>query len=406
VLKIIKGGLTMKVKLIMPVTEELLPVPGSVWYPRLGIGIVAALTPPGIEVSIEHISSADQIDAEKDIDLVGLTALTCYVPLAYEISDKYRKMGVTTVLGGVHPTVLPGEAIQHADAVVIGEAENVWNDVLRDFSKGTLKKFYRSERFAEMKNIPFARIDLMPEKSGFTMPSPIHTTRGCTFDCYFCIVTQMFGHVYRFRPVNQVVEEVKKITEEGHRLIVFNDDNIVCNPKYSKELFRALEPMEIIWGGHASLRMAKDKELLELCKKSGGMRLYVGIESLSQENLSLLGVKSQRVEDYEYSIEKIQDYGIEVTGAFIIGLDHDDETVFERILEFLWKVKMRYPQLNILTPYPGTKIYKQLEAEKRIFERDWSKYDQQHVVFKPRRISVEGLEEGVAWLRKEVEKIH
>ncbi|MFX0200503.1 MAG: B12-binding domain-containing radical SAM protein [Candidatus Hodarchaeota archaeon] len=290
---------------------------------------------------------------------------------------------------------MPQEAIQHSDSVVIGEAEEIWPNLLRDFTSGKLKKFYQRKTFANLENSPIPRRDLLKRKC-YRMFNTIETARGCPFRCSFCSVSTFFGNTYRFRPVKDVTREVE--TLRG-KLIFFVDDNIVGIPKRAKELFKALIPYKKKWIGQASLNIARDIELLKLAAKSGCIGLFIGFESLSQESLRAVGKSFNVVKRYGEEIKKIRNHGIAIHGAFIFGLDHDEESVFERTVDFVKRNKLDSASFSTLTPFPGTPVYKKLMKENRIVTKDWSKYGS--AVFTPKLMSLETLNEGCTWAWRE-----
>lgn len=359
--------------------------------------IVAGLTPPEHEVELvdEAISrvNPDVVEA----DLVGITANTCAAPRAYEVADAFRSRGIPVVMGGIHPTVLPEEAIQHCDSVVIGEAEGLWHKVLEDARQGTLKKFYRNDSFPRLEGCPWPRRQLL-RKDSYIITNTVQTTRGCPFDCSFCSVTQFFGATYRTRPVEDVVQEVSELPG---KIVIFVDDNIMGNPRYAKGLFESLVGLRKKWLSQGSLTMLRDQSLLKLAARSGCRGLLIGFETLSTASLKKIGKAFNVVEKYKEAIDRLHQVGIGVIGSFIFGMDDDDEGVFERTVEFVEKTKMDIPTFAVLTPLPGTKLYKKLEEENRIFDRDWAKYDGAHVVFKPMLMSPEKLQEGYHWAMKQ-----
>ncbi len=399
----------MRIKLIDPALKEshMEHTPKEVralWFPRLSLPLIAALTPPEHEVTITD-ETVERLDMDEPVDLVGIGAMSTYIPRAYEIADAYRAKGVPVVLGGIHASLMPDEAIQHADAVVVGEAENVWCRVLDDAEKGKLRGIYKSDRPADISRIPMPRLDLLKRERYMTANS-LQTTRGCPFNCDFCSVTEFFGNTYRFRPVADVVAEVRTLKERfGAQFFAFVDDNIVGNPKYAKELFRALIPLEIKWGSQGSLTMAKDPELLSLAAKSGCVSMFVGIESLSEKTLKAANKPFNKVSDYEESIRKIHDHGMMINGAFIFGFDTDDEGVFERTVRFVKKNHIALPTYHVLTPLPGTKLFFRMKKEGRIFDYDWSKYNSGTVVYYPKLMSPETLQEGYFWAFHETYKV-
>ncbi len=391
----------MKLRLIDPAPKDnlLMQTPKDIksyWFARLSLTTVAALTPKEIEVAITD-ENVEIIDFDEEVDMVGLTAMTMHATRAYEIADRFRERGITVVMGGLHASSLPHEAKEHVDAVVIGEAEHVWGDLLSDFQNGQLKPFYKSDHFCSLKNQPHPRLDLLNKDLYWTV-NCVQATRGCPFSCDFCSVAQFFGDTYRYRPVDDVVEEIKSLPP-GY--CAFVDDNIMGKPSYAKELFQKLTPLKRTWTSQGSINMAKDPALLKMAVKSGCYALFVGIETLSQDNLAAMNKSVNNVARYEDAIKKIRDHGIMVIGSFIFGFDHDDDAVFERTVRFCEKNKIDLPIFFILTPVPGTRLYKRMEADGRILHKDWSKYNGSNVVFKPKLLSEETLFNGYNWAFQE-----
>jgi len=388
---------TPKDPIMMQTTKDI----KSYWFARLSLTTVAALTPPEIEVAITD-ENVEPIDFNEETDLVGLTAMTMHAARAYEIADRFRARGITVVMGGLHASSLPQEAKEHVDAVVIGEAEGVWEKLLGDFQKGSLQPFYKSEHLCSFKAQPHPRQDLLKRKSYWTI-NCVQATRGCPFSCDFCSVAQFFGNTYRYRPVDEVVEEIKSLPP-GY--FTFVDDNIMGKPSYAKELFQKLTPLKKKWTSQGSLTMAKDTTLLKMASESGCYALFVGIETLSQDNLSSMNKSINHVSQYEEAIKKIRDHGIMVVGSFIFGFDHDDEAVFERTVRFCEKNKIDLPIFFVLTPVPGTRLFQRMEKEGRILHKDWSKYNGANVVFKPKLLSEETLFNGYNWAFQEAYSYH
>ncbi|NIS72537.1 MAG: radical SAM protein, partial [Proteobacteria bacterium] len=357
---------------------------------------LAALTPEEMEVAITD-ENVEPIDFEEDVDLVGITGMTIHAQRAYEIAQAFRHRGIPVVMGGPHASALPEEAKANVDAVVIGEAENVWKNVLTDAKKGRLEPFYREGGFCSMKSRVHPRLDLL-KKGAYLTTSCVQTSRGCPFSCDFCYVTQFFGNTYRCRPVDEVLNEVKGLKED---LIVFVDDNITGNPRYAKELFTKLTPLKKQWAGQSSLTIARDSELLKLAAKSGCVSLFLGLESLSSQNLRAARKSFNKVNEYEDSLKKIHDHGIMVLAGLIFGFDHDDEGVFERTVRFCEKTKIEAPCFFILTPLPGTPFYDRMKAEGRILHKSWKKYTGAEVVFRPKLMAEETLQNGFNWASRE-----
>jgi radical SAM superfamily enzyme YgiQ (UPF0313 family) len=306
-------------------------------------------------------------------------------------------MGKKVVLGGIHPSILPEEAGQHADAIVIGEAEGIWPSVIADFTENKLQKIYRQNMRPGLVDLPIPRRDLFA-KSSYYFTNTLFTTRGCPYSCSFCTVTSFFGHTYRCRPVLEVINEIKTLNRK--KLFIFLDDNIVGSPPYAKELFRALIPLKIKWVGQCSVTIAKDDELLKLAVASGCVDLFIGFESLSPSNLTAVGKKINAVDEYEAIIKKLHHAGIGVHGFFIFGLDGDDAGSFQRTVRFAQKARLESAQFDILTPYPGTAIFESLDKEGRILNKDWSQYGHD-LMFEPKSLSREILQEGRTWAWRE-----
>ncbi len=392
----------MKIRLIDPAPKDNLLMQTnkdikSYWFARLSLTTLAALTPPEIEVAITD-ENVEEIDFNEDVDLVGLTAMTMHAIRAYEIADRFRARGIPVVMGGLHASSLPQEAKEHVDAVVIGEAEGVWTKLLEDFQQGRLQPFYQSQGFCSLKSQPHPRLNLLKKQHYWTV-NCVQATRGCPFSCDFCSVAQFFGDTYRYRPVDEVIEEVKQLPP-GY--FTFVDDNIMGRPVYAKELFQKLAPLKRVWTSQGSLTMAKDDELLTLAAKSGCYALFVGIESLTQDNLTAMNKSINSVARYEDAIKKIRDHGIMIVGSFIFGFDHDDDSVFERTVRFCERNKIDLPIFFVLTPVPGTRLYKKMEEDGRILHKDWSRYNGSNVVFKPKLISEETLFNGYSWAFQEI----
>lgn len=382
----------MKLELIVPATQGGSRRPKKTLIPPLGLAMVAAVTPPEVEVSLTD-ENVTPIDFQKETDLVGITALTVTAQRAYEIADTFRARGVKVILGGIHPSILPEEASQHADAVVIGEAEGIWLKVLEDFKSGRLQREYRQHERPSLVGLPLPRRDLFA-KGAYYVRNTISTTRGCPYSCSFCTVTSFFGHTYRCRPIEEILKEIETFKER--KFIAFVDDNIVGNPEFAKELFRALIPYKIKWVAQASVTVAKDDELLKLAAASGCISLFIGFESILPANLAAVHKKINVVDEYENIIRKIHSYGIAIHGFFIFGLDEDDEDVFRRTVRFAQKMRLETAQFDCLTPYPGTAVHESLDKAGRIITKDWKQYGYD-LVFEPKLMSRERLQKWHDW---------
>jgi radical SAM superfamily enzyme YgiQ (UPF0313 family) len=370
-------------------------------FPVLNIITVAGLFPP--EWEIEVIDEAiEAIYLEAKADLVGISALTLDATHAYELADHFRNRNIPVLMGGMHPTAMPAEALQHADAVVIGEAEGIFDRVLSDFKAGRMKGTYRSERLPDLHQLPRPRYDLLRPKHRSILHS-VQATRGCPHDCEFCSVTPFFGHQYRLRPVKEVIADLEiSFVEARSRTVFFVDDNIGGRAEYAKELFRALIPLKIKWGSFASVAMTRDRELMRLASESGCVALFIGFESLSQANLDALHKSWVRADQMREYVNMFHDNGIIVEGAFIFGHDGDHKDIFRQTVDFIQETGIQVPVFGLLTPYPATKLRTRLEKEGRLLPeaKDWRLYDGSHVLFNPIQMAPEELEEGFLWARK------
>jgi radical SAM superfamily enzyme YgiQ (UPF0313 family) len=355
--------------------------------------MVAALTPSDIEVSLTD-ENVTVIDFQKEADLVGITTLTITANRAYQIADTFRAMGVKVVLGGSHPSALPEEASRHADAVVIGEAEGIWPKVVDDFKINKLQRVYRQDERPSLVNLAIPRRELFA-KGVYDIRNTISATRGCPHACSFCSVTSFFGRTYRCRPVEEILKEIE--TFNHREPIIFIDDNIVGNPRFAKELFRSLAQYKIRWAAQASITVARDNELLELAAASGCIFLGIGFETLSPSNLAAMGKRVNVVDDYETIIRKIHSYGLAIHGFFILGLDEDNESVFERTVNFAYKMRLESAGFAWPVPYPGTALCESLDKAGRIITKDWSQYEV-NPAFEPKLMSREMLKKGCNWV--------
>jgi len=393
----------LKIELISPAWKDDLWEEKSTKsiFPPLSLTAVAAVTPKDIPVKITD-ESVQTVDCDNiDADLVGISVMTALAPRAYAMADRLRKQGISVVLGGIHPTAVPGEAKKHADTVVIGEAENTWPRLVEDFRNGTLEPFYSSKERPEMADVPTPRNDLV-NPDNYLIYNSLQTTRGCPYSCSFCAVSRFFGRTYRFRPVEAVIQDVKMLSGKSGKYVAFVDDNIVGNRRHAKELFRGLMPLGIKWISQASIDFAEDPELVAMAADSGCIGMFIGFESLSEDNLAAVGKsKVNKVEKYEEAIAKLHAKGISIEGAFVFGLDGDDESVFEKTVDFTIRTRLEAAQFGVLTPFPGTQLYRRLTEENRIFDPDWSKYSISRVVYHPKKMSPAVLQEGFNWAWKD-----
>jgi radical SAM superfamily enzyme YgiQ (UPF0313 family) len=367
-------------------------------FPILGLTLLASFFPENYEVKIVN-EVIQEVDFGADVDLIGITGLTCVINRAYAIADRFRERGVKVILGGVHPSLLPEEAKGHADAVFIGEAEGLFDKFLSDFENGDLKPFYVNRDWRELRGMPVPRRDLLSKrhKAFFKV---IETTRGCPNRCEFCSVPTINGHRYRKRPLEEIDKELSSIIRKKGEYIFLADDNVTAAKDYALGLFEIFNRYGVRWMGFTTLQIAEDDTLLKKAQESGCVSLFIGFESLLQENLDHVSKRFVHTSELTNLIRKIQSHHIGIHGSFIFGFDGDDTTIFKKTVEFVQKNNVDLPTFSVLTPFPGTPLRKRLEEEGRIIDNNWSHYDMSHVVFKPKRMSVQELQDGYLWAQK------
>jgi radical SAM superfamily enzyme YgiQ (UPF0313 family) len=365
------------------------------YAPPLNLCMVAAYTPPDSEVSITD-ECVEAIDFEKEVDLVGLTAYTNAAPRAYEIADAFRRRGVPVVMGGVHASTLPEEALEHCDAVVVGEAEGVWQRLIKDFSQGRLKEIYENDGLASLEDLPLPRRDLLRPDDYVTI-NTVQTTRGCPHNCSFCSVTRFNGRTYRFRPIPEVIREMESLPSRNAFII---DDNIFSQRGRTRKLFEAMAPLGLRWGSQCTISIAHDPEMLELAAKSGCIGLAIGLESFCEDSLEEAHKRFNEPDEFYQDIETIKRHGILIWGSFVLGFDEDDEEGLEKTIRMARESKLDFACFNFLTPLPGTVVYDKFKQEGRLNGKGWANYNMANLVFRPARVTSEVLEEKVrkAWL--------
>ena len=366
------------------------------FLPPLSLAILNGLTPDHHNVQIID-DIVEDIDFAGSYDLVGITAMTMQVERAYQIADAFRDRGVKVIMGGMHPTVLPQEAKQHADSVVIGEADNIWEQVLDDCENNTLKDFYQDDSFPDLQRLVIPKwsnlnLGIYAKRIGAKLPFlPMFTTRGCPLGCKFCSVTKFFGKSIRVKPVSHVMKEIETT---GGTEYFFVDDNVTCNPAYSRELFQALAGRNVKWVSQISTTVMKNPDLIDLAAKAGCDGLLIGLESLSQSSLKTVNKGFNKVEQYEEMIARMYKNGIKPYLSFIFGFDEDTLDQFRYTVEFCKKNKVGIAFFWILTPLPGTALFAEMEAAGRIGYDNWSEFDLTNVVFQPKNFSKQQLHDS------------
>ena len=382
------------IHLINPKTDSLTTRPQylnrALYSPLAGLLAVAGAIPRDRYEVVLTDENIESIDFDLEADLVGISAMTCYVNRGYEIADAFRARGIPVVMGGVHPSFMPREALQHSDAVVIGEVELVLAKVLEDLERGELRGIYKSDRLFPMEHLPLPRYDLL-KKHRYVNRTFVQTSRGCHQGCTFCAEPLMNGLKFRYRPVDEVIREVEMC---GSRMIALNDADFFGTKERPKEVMRALKGRGIRWQAGVTSKLAQDDSMLELAAESGCTMLSIGFESITRSVLTSVHKHVNRPETFASLVEKVHSYGIMVFGLFIFGFDGDDSSVFGTTARFNIEADYDACAYSVLTPYPGTLTWYEMKKADRIVSYDWSKYDQANVVFRPAQMTADELRLG------------
>jgi radical SAM superfamily enzyme YgiQ (UPF0313 family) len=311
----------------------------SRWLLGMTLPYLAALTPKDIQVEIKD-DMLDEITFREDCDLVGITCMTHQAPRAYDIAAGFRRRGVPVVMGGFHATLAPEECQEYADALVLGEAEEAWPQLLRDFQAGRMQSRYKAEKLSDLKNLPVPRYDLLDLKRYKIWNIPSQTTRGCPHNCNFCEVTQVYGGKFRHRPVDDVINEIKAIQRlTGGSFLYFVDDNFVANRRHAMEIMERLIPLKLRYACLATANVGDDPQLLDLLARSGCRHMNIGMESISPESLRAINKKQNKVKDYERQFMSLQNRGIGYSVNVMFGMDGDGPEIFDTTVEFLIRIK-------------------------------------------------------------------
>ncbi len=358
-----------------------------VTFTPLHLGILAALSPGHDVTVVDH--DWDEVPLGEDFDLVGITATSYSSQRAFDIADAFRGRGIPVVLGGVHACLMPEECLQHADAIVIGEAEYVWPQVLRDVASGGLKKTYRQDQPTNMDDVPIPRRDLLRQDPLVGM---IQATRGCNHACRFCYLPSVPWHKHRRRDLDLVYEELAGIRQP---IVFFVDDNLFADEDYAIALCEKIAPLKKAWSVQAPTTVTQNPRLLEAMRRSGCFFVQIGFQTVHPDSLKNAGVAQNKIESYREVVRAFHRQGIAVQGFFIFGFDNEDTRIFAAAEEHIRQMGLEDALLYILTPYPGTPIYEQLKGEGRLLVHEREKYGWANAVFRPARMSAEELEKGV-----------
>ena len=351
--------------------------------PPLNLAMIARYTPEQYEVEIVD-DAVEDLDFNAPADLVGITCMTPLAPRAYELATHFRKRGVPVVIGGIHASYMPEEALRYADAVVVGEAETSWPKLLEDFTQGRMQKIYKTSGQPDIENLLPPRRDLL---RGKYFVETVQTGRGCPFNCNFCSVTAFNGSRYRLRNIDSVIEEIKSI--KSKRIFIVDDNIVGSGEKYikrAKELFTRLQECDKEWGSQSCLNIVEHDDLLQTARESGCRLLLIGFESMDTDSLTGMHKPVNMrpsTRNFGEAIKKLHDHGIAIVGCFIFGADTQDKDVFRRTVDFALENDIDAIQMSLETPFPGTAFYKQLVKENRLlltdFPNDWRHYN----IFEP-----------------------
>lgn len=380
--------------------------------PSLSLLTIAALTPTDIEVSYID-EDFEEIDYDAGYDIVAISAMTQQAPKAYQLAREFKKRNVYVVIGGIHASVLPNEALQHVDTVIVNEAEETWPVFLDDFKNHRPKQVYSSSSLVNISKSPVPRFDLLKDKNYFRDTSryynmvPLQATRGCPHDCEFCLVSKIYGKKIRKKKIEQIRQEIISIKENiPNKVLLFADDNLFVDRKYAKELMITLKDLKVRWWAQTDIAFGDDEELIALAYEGGCLIALIGFESINPENLAKMNKtfwKYRQLDKYRNNIERIQRQGIQVFGSFIFGLDSDTRDVFRNVVEFMDENHI-VGQLTIATPLPGSRMEERLKNENRLLPEygQWDRCTFFDVLFKPRLMSKKELEDGFVWAYEQV----
>jgi radical SAM superfamily enzyme YgiQ (UPF0313 family) len=364
----------------------------SLRYQPLTLTTLASLVPGELDAQVDLIDEGIQeIPPDLQADLIGLTVITGTARRAYTLARRFRQQGMTVVLGGPHVTLMPEEALAQADAICSGYSEETWPTLLRDFAANRLQRHYRQDPHLSLDDdLPFPQRNLF-QRRDFLTQAVFEATRSCAHDCEFCVAPTAWGRKQYQRPVEWVVEDIRRV---GKRKILFVDLNLVSDIGYAKRLFQALIPLKIQWYGLSTVIIGHDHSLMELMARSGCKGLLLGLETLSAAGLRESGKCFNDSVDYRQLIGDLHRLGIAVQGCFVFGLDHDTPDVFDATVQLALDAAIDLPRYAVLTPFPGTPLFHRLDAQGRLLSRNWEEYDGQHVVFQPRQMTPQALAEG------------
>lgn len=382
----------IKIKLISP-KMSLRPMDSEFkrrLSPSLTLVTLASLTPAPHHVYIED-ENLKPINFSDNPDLVGITINVDTSYRAFQIAEKYRDKGIKVVFGGIHASSNPEAMLEHCDAVCIGEAEDLWPKIIDDFISGNLQKTYFNSKTTNLERVPIPNWNYISKKN-YLYYNVVVTSRGCPFRCEFCYNScDYINNTFRNRPIDSVLQEIKSLNTKQ---IMFIDDNLIGNIEWTNNFLDAIIPLKLTWHGAVSVNIVNHPDLILKMAKSGCRSLFIGFESINPNSLKNANKSQNKIEKYEYLIKTLHDNNIMVNASLVFGFDEDTKEIFPQTLAWLVKNKIETMTGHILTPYPGTKLYKRLQSENRIIDNDLSKYNTSNVVFEPKNISAKELRDG------------
>jgi radical SAM superfamily enzyme YgiQ (UPF0313 family) len=368
--------------------------------PGLAFPLLAAYTPSHWEVEL-LIEVVDEINFDTPADIVAIGSMGHATFRGLEIAAEFRKRGKIVVMGGYMVSIAYEEAMKHVDSVVVGDAEIAYPKMLQDFeASGTVKPMYNYP-IHELKNLPIPRYDLLTRKKIGTM-LPVQAGRGCTFTCSFCSIACLYEGKYLFRPVDEVIQDIKEVKRLGFNRFYLIDDNIVSNPKYLKELCEKIKPLKMKWASQCAIHLAKNAELLKIVSDSGCDLMSFGVESIQQEAINSLDKPWLKASEHEQNIKILSRSGITVSTEMIVGTDFDTEDSIRATYDFIYKNKIPIPRFYILTPIPGTDLHTELKQQGRMLTDDLRLFDGTRCVHIPKMIDPEKLTEMYWWLNEQI----
>jgi radical SAM superfamily enzyme YgiQ (UPF0313 family) len=390
----------MKILLVHPKRRDKHNYVGNIkaYIPPLTLPVLAGLTPKDIDIDLCD-ENVDEVNFNTDADLIGITGITGQINRGYEIADSFRRKGKKVVMGGIHVSTMPHEAKNHADSILIGEAEDLWEAIIEDFRNNRLKEEYKADTYTDFKKLVFPRYDLLKLKryrssTGTNIPRlPIQASRGCPFNCNFCSVTKFWGPKIRTKPLKNVERELLRIRSLGTNKIFFTDDNFIANISYTKELLELLKKYDFSWICQVSTNIYQHEDLIAKMSKAGCSAVYMGIETFSEENLKNINKNINKMADYEKLFKLLTKSNIRATASMIIGLDGDTRESLYDMVQQLIRLKVSYAQFFLLQLLPGTRMREQFLKENRIIDHNWDRQNGTIVTFKPKSFQVEELQD-------------